>query len=268
MPLFQRIVLTGASGSLGTLLRKPLSEMTNVLRLSDIKEIQDQSSHEEVVTGDLADAGAVSRMTRDVDAVVHMGGAVGAELPFEEILQSNLLGFKNLYEACRKNGVKRVIWGSSNHAFGFYPRTQRIDASATPRPDSFYGVSKVFGEAMAQYYWDKFKLESVSIRIGSCFPKPTDRRMLTTWQSYPDFVHLVECCLRAPRVEHTIVYGVSNNDSQLWDNRMAAHLGYRPKDNAESFRAEIEAQSPPHGRDDLNIAVHGGRFAAAGHTND
>jgi uronate dehydrogenase len=268
MPLFQRILLTGASGSLGTLLRSPISAMTKLLRLSDIKEINDRASHEEVVTGDLADESAVSRMTRDVDAVVHMGGAVGAELPFEEILQSNVIGFKNLYEACRKNGVKRVIWGSSNHAFGFYPRTQRIDASATPRPDSFYGVSKVFGEAMAQYYWDKFKLESVSIRIGSCFPKPMDRRMLTTWQSYPDFVHLVECCLRSPRVEHTIVYGVSNNDSQLWDNRMAAHLGYRPKDNAESFRSEVEAHSPPDGRDDLNIAVHGGRFAQAGHAND
>jgi uronate dehydrogenase len=268
MPLFQRILLTGASGALGTVLRKPVSAMAKVLRLSDIKEIKERSSHEEIVTGDLADADAVSRMTRDVDAVIHMGGAVGAELPFDEILQSNIIGFKNLYEACRKNGVKRVIWGSSNHAVGFYPRTQRIDASATPRPDSFYGVSKVFGEAMAQYYWDKFKLESVSIRIGSCFPKPKDRRMLTTWQSYPDFVHLVECCLRAPRVEHTVVYGVSHNDSQLWDNRMAAHLGYRPKENAESFRSEIEAQSAPYGRDDLNIAVHGGGFAAAGHPHD
>lgn len=268
MPLFRRILLTGASGSLGTLLRDPISDMTKILRLSDIKEVRNRATREEVVICDLADADAVLRVTRDVDVVVHMGGAVGAELPFEEILQSNIIGFKNLYEACRKNGVQRVIWGSSNHAFGFYPRTHRIDASATPRPDSFYGVSKVFGEAMAQYYWDKFKLESVSIRIGSCFPKPTDRRMLTTWQSYPDFVHLVECCLRSPRVEHTIVYGVSNNDSQLWDNRMAAHLGYRPKDNAESFRTEVEAQSPPHGRDDLNIAVHGGRFAEAGHAND
>lgn len=198
MPLFRRILLTGASGSLGTLLRDPISAMTKVLRLSDIKEVRNRATREEVVICDLADADAVSRMTRNVDIVVHMGGAVGAELPFEEILQSNIIGFKNLYEACRKNGVQRVIWGSSNHAFGFYPRTQRIDASATPRPDSFYGVSKVFGEAMAQYYWDKFKLESVSIRIGSCFPKPTDRRMLTTWQSYPDFVHLVECCLRSP----------------------------------------------------------------------
>ena len=164
--------------------------------------------------------------------------------------------------------MKRVVWGSSNHAIGFYSRTQRIDASVPVRPDSDYGVSKVFGEAMAQYYWDKFRLETVSLRIGSCFPKPTDRRMLTTWLSYPDLVHLVECCLSAPRVEHTIVYGVSNNDSVLWDNGMAAHLGYRPKDNAEAFRSEVEARTEPYERDDLTIAVHGGSFALAGPPED
>jgi uronate dehydrogenase len=194
-----------------------------------------------------------------------MGGAVGAELPFAEILQSNVLGLTNLYEACRVNGVKRVIWASSNHAIGFYPRTQRIDAGVMPRPDSFYGVSKVYGEAVAQYYWDKFRLESVSIRIGSCFPKPTDIRMLSTWESYPDFVRLIECCLRAPRVEHTIVYGVSNNDSQLWDNRLAAHLGYRPEDNAEAFRPEVEAAAE-FKPDDSLVAVHGGSYAVAGHS--
>jgi uronate dehydrogenase len=268
MPQFNRILITGASGGLGTLLRKSIASMTHFLRISDVKKLTAAAPSEEIVLCDLADADAVLTMTHNVDMVIHMGGAVGAELPFKEILEANVIGSKNLYEACRKNGVKRVIWGSSTHAVGFYSRTQNIDASAMPRPDSLYGVSKVFGEAMAQYYWDKFKLESVSVRIGSCFPKPTDRRMLTTWLSYPDFVHLIESCLRAPRVEHTIVYGVSNNDSQLYDNRMAAHLGFRPRDNAEVFRAEIEAASPPYHHDDINIAVHGGRFAAAGHLED
>lgn len=266
MPLFNRILLTGASGALGNLLRQYVPSMTKWLRISDVRNLDRTAPCEETAVCDLSDADAVLEMTRGVDLVVHMGGAVGSELPFDTILQANVIGFKNLYEACRKNGVKRVVWGSSNHAFGFYPRTQRLDASVMPRPDSFYGVSKIFGEAMAQYYWDKFKVESVSIRIGSCFPKPIDRRMLSTWLSYPDFVHLVECALRAPRVEHTVVYGVSNNDSQLWDNRMAAHLGYRPKDNAEVFRAEIEASSPTRDCDDINVAVHGGSYAAAGHS--
>ncbi len=267
MDKLNRILLTGASGGLGTLLRKEIAQHCKILRLTNRHDMGKAADNEEIVLCDLADADAVMELTRDVDMVIHMGG-VGRENTFEAILKSNYVGFNNLYEGCRKNGVKRVIWGSSNHAIGFYPRTQRIDASVTPRPDSNYGVSKVFGEGMAQYYWDKYGVESVSIRIGSCFPKPVDRRMLTTWLSYPDFVHLTECCLAAPRVEHTIVYGVSDNDSQLWDNHMAAHLGYRPKDNAEVYREEVEANTKPYDPNDLTIAVHGGGFAAAGHFED
>jgi uronate dehydrogenase len=267
MSKLNRILLTGASGSLGTLLRREIAGQCNTLRLSSRDDLGPLARNEEAAICDLADADSVMAMTRDVDMVIHMGG-IGAEGTFADILQSNYIGFYNLYEGCRKNGVRRVIWGSSNHAIGFYPRTQRIDASVPCRPDSNYGVSKVYGEAMAQYYWDKFRVESVSMRIGSCFLKPTNRRMLTTWLSYPDLVHLVECGLHAPRVEHTVVYGVSNNDCQLWDNHMAAHLGYRPKSNAEIFRAEVEAATPPYDRDDLTIAVHGGSFAAMGHFED
>lgn len=267
MAQFKRLLLTGASGGLGTLLRKEIAPMAEVMRLTNRHDMGEAGPDEEIVLCDLSDKEAVMELTRDVDMVIHMGG-VGRESTFESILQSNYVGFYNLYEGCRKNSVKRVIWGSSNHAIGFYPRTQAIDASVTPRPDSNYGVSKVFGEGMAQYYWDKYQLESVSIRIGSCFPEPTDRRMLTTWLSYPDFVHLTERCLIAPRVEHTIIYGVSDNDMRLWDNHMAAHIGYRPKDNAEVFRAKVEAATEPYHRDDLTIAVHGGGFAAAGHFED
>lgn len=267
MGKFNRLLLTGASGALGTLLREQIKDTTDVLRVTNRHPLGDSKDNEEAIVCDLSDRDAVMELTRDVDMVVHMGG-VGKENTFDAILQSNYVGFYNLYEGCRQNGVKRVIWGSSNHAIGFYPRTQRIDAAVTPRPDSNYGVSKVFGEGMAQYYWDKYDLESVSIRIGSCFPKPTDRRMLTTWLSYPDFVRLVRCCLYAPRVEHTIVYGVSDNDSLLWDNHMAAHLGYRPQDNAERYREEVEAATQPYDRDDLTIARHGGGFAAAGHWED
>lgn len=268
MSKFGRVLVTGAAGGLGKVLRAVLPQSAEKVRLSDRSELGDAAPHEEIVVCDLSDRETVFEMTKDVDIVIHMGGAVGPELPFDVVLQANYLGFHNVYEGCRLNGVKRVIWGSSNHAIGFYPRTQRIDASVTTRPDSDYGVSKVFGEAMAQYYWDKYALESVSLRIGSCFPKPVDRRMLTTWLSYPDFVHLVECAMSAPRVEHTIVYGVSANDSQLWDNRMAAHLGYVPKDNAEVNRAEVEMATPPYDRNDLTIAVHGGSFAAIGYNTN
>jgi uronate dehydrogenase len=267
MAQFKRLLLTGASGALGTLLRREIAPMADVLRLTNRHDMGQAAPNEEIVQCDLSDRDAVMQLTRDVDMVIHMGG-VGNENTFDAILQSNYVGFYNLFEACRKNGVRRVIWGSSNHAIGFYPRTQVIDAAVTPRPDSNYGVSKVFGEGMAQYYWDKYRLESVSVRIGSCFAEPRDRRMLTTWLSYPDFVHLVERCLTSPRVEHTIIYGVSDNDMRLWDNHMAAHIGYRPKDNAEVFRARIEAATKPYDRDDLTIAVHGGGFAANGHFED
>ncbi len=267
MAQFKRLLLTGASGGLGTLLRKEIAPMAEVMRLTNRHDMGEAGPDEEIVLCDLADKEAVMELTRDADMVIHMGG-VGRESTFDAILQSNYVGFYNLYEGCRINGVKRVIWGSSNHAIGFYPRTEVIDASVTTRPDSNYGVSKVFGEGMAQYYWDKYGLESVSMRIGSCFPEPVDRRMLTTWFSYPDFVHMTERCLIAPRVEHTIIYGVSNNDMLLWDNHMAAHIGYRPEDNAEVFRAKVEAATEPYHRDDLTIAAHGGGFAAAGHFED
>ncbi|MGB8414922.1 NAD-dependent epimerase/dehydratase family protein [Paraburkholderia sp.] len=259
-----RILLTGAAGALGTVLRTELRSWTPNLRITDRVRPADARPEEEVIVCDLADRQAVLELTRDVDVVVHMGGAVGGQLPFEEIVNSNYLGFFNLYEACRKNGVKRIIWGSSNHAIGFYRRTQVLDSTVVPRPDSDYGVSKVFGETMAQYYWDKYKLESVSIRIGSCFPKPTDIRMLATWLSYADLVRLVKCCVQAARVEHTLIYGVSNNDEKLWDNRLASHLGYRPKDNAEFYREEVEAAGVPIEPDDLAISVHGGGYAAMG----
>ena len=264
---FKRLLITGAGGNLGRLLRTEIAGLTQTLRVSDRSGLGPAAPHEEQVVCDLSDADAVLDMTRDVDMIVHMGG-VGLESTFADILQSNYIGFYNLYEGARKNGVRRVVWGSSNHAIGFYPRTQRIDAAVPVRPDSNYGVSKVYGEAIAQYYWDKFRIETVSIRIGSCYAAPQDRRQLTTWLSFPDLTHLVERALLAERVEHTIIYGVSDNDCQLWDNHLATHLGYRPRDNAETHRASVEASHPPIDRDDLMIAVHGGGFAKAGHFED
>ena len=262
-----RILLTGAAGALGTLLRKEIAHMATTLRVSDKADLGSALANEEVVQCDVSDAAAVMEMTRDVDMIIHMGG-VSREGSWESVLQSNIVGFYNVYEGARKNGVKRIIWASSNHAIGFYPREQVIDASVTPRPDTNYGVSKVFGEGIAQYYWDKYGVESVSIRIGSCFPEPVDRRMLTTWLSYPDLVHLTERCIMSPRVAHTVIYGVSNNDEKLWDNWMAAHIGFHPKDNAEIFRAKLEASTPEPDPKSPFIAAHGGAFASMPHFDD
>ncbi len=264
---FRRLLLTGAAGALGTVLRDHLPALADVLRVSDRAPLGEARDREEVVPCDLGDAAGMLDLTRDVDAVVHMGGVSG-ENRFADLHHANILGMYHLFEGCRKNGVARVVWASSNHAIGFYPRTRTIDATVPQRPDTAYGLTKAFGEDLAQYYQDKYGIEAVSLRIGSCFPKPVDRRMLATWLSYPDLVHLVERSLLAPAVGHTVVFGVSANQESFWDNRAASALGFRPGDNAEDYRAEIEASTPLVGPDDPLVRYQGGQFTAMPHADD
>lgn len=264
---FRRLLLTGAAGALGTVLRDHLPALADVLRVSDLAPLGAARDREEVAPCDLGDAAGMLDLTRDVDAVVHMGGVSG-ESRFADLHHANILGMYHLFEGCRKNGVARVVWASSNHAIGFYPRTRTIDATVPQRPDTAYGLTKAFGEDLAQYYRDKYGIEAVSLRIGSCFPKPVDRRMLATWLSYPDLVHLVERSLLAPAVGHTVVFGVSANQESFWDNRAASALGFRPGDNAEDYRAEIEASTAPVGPDDPLVRYQGGQFTAMPHADD
>ena len=176
---FNRLLLTGAAGGLGRSLRAPLKALTQMLRLSDLAAIAGAQDGEEIVQCDLADGAAVQALLEGVDAVVHMGG-VSVDGPWEPILAANIIGLRHLYEAARRHDVKRVVFASSNHAIGFNPRTRRIDANDPTRPDSNYGVSKVFGEALSRLYWDRYGIETVCLRIGSSFPAPRDRRMLIT----------------------------------------------------------------------------------------
>ncbi|MCO8160575.1 NAD(P)-dependent oxidoreductase [Pseudomonas sp. 21LCFQ02] len=262
-PRFNRLLLTGAAGGLGTLLRERLKGCAEILRLSDISVMAPAAGpHEEVVTCDLADKAAVHELVAGVDAIVHFGG-VSTEHSFEAILGPNICGVFHIYEAARKHGVKRVIFASSNHTIGFYRQDERIDAHSPRRPDSYYGLSKCYGEDMASFYFDRYGIETVSIRIGSSFPEPNNRRMLCTWLSYDDLVQLIERGLFTADVGHTIVYGASDNTPQWWDNRHAAHLGYTPKDSSEPFRAKVEAQPAP-AADDPSMVYQGGAFAAVG----
>ncbi|GLU29823.1 NAD(P)-dependent oxidoreductase [Brucella sp. NBRC 12950] len=262
--LYNRILLTGAVGGLGRELRPFLRDRCNHLRLSARQDIAIEADKEEVAVLDLADFDKVLEATRNVDAIVHMGG-VSKENTFENIVQGNIVGLYNVYEAARRNKVRRIVWGSSVHAVGFHKRTDVLETDCSTRPDSLYGVSKVFGEGLAQYYFDKFKLESVSIRIGSSFPEVTDWRMLSTWLSYNDLKHLVERCLLVPKVDHTIVFGCSDNDQSFWNNSKVAYLGYRPKDNAEDQRSKLEETVAKPAADDGAISYQGGAFVTAGH---
>lgn len=257
-----RLLLTGAAGGLGKVLRERLRPYAGVIRLSDVAPLTAAGDGEEAVRCDLADKAAVDRLVRGCDAIVHLGG-VSVERPFEEILEANIKGVFHIYEGARRNGVKRVVFASSNHVIGFYKQGETIDADCVKRPDGYYGLSKSYGEDLSRFYFERYGIETACLRIGSSFPEPKDRRMLVTWLSYRDLTELVRCCLFAPKLGHTIVYGMSGNRDKWWDNSKAAHLGFHPQDSSEPFRAQVEAQAPP-APDDPVATYQGGAFVRAG----
>ena len=262
-PPFQRLLLTGAAGGLGRVLRPRLKPWCTTLRLSDIADLGSAASGEELQPAALEKADEVHALLDGVDAVVHLGG-VSVEGPFEPILQANIVGAYNLYEAARQHGVKRIVFASSNHVTGFYRQDEVVDPSMPMRPDGHYGLSKAFGENLAQFYFDRYGLETVSLRIGSSFPEPKDRRMLATWLSYDDLERLVVASLTAPLVGHTVIYGVSDNTTSWWDNTGAKHVGYRPQDSSEPFRAATEARQPVLDLTNPAVIYQGGGFVTQG----
>lgn len=189
---FKRILMTGAAGGLGKVLRDRIKPWAEIVRLSDIADMGEARPGEELVQCDLSDKAAVMKLMEGVDAVLHFGG-ISTEAPFEAIMQANILGVANLYEAAYKQGVKRLMFASSNHAIGYYKTTDMLDANMPTRPDSMYGISKVFGEQMSRYYYDRFGMETVCIRIGSSFPQPANKRMMSTYLSYDDLTELLRC---------------------------------------------------------------------------
>lgn len=265
-PRVPRLVVTGAAGGIGTMLRGRLGHLAGEVVLSDLRDV-DAGPGERSHPCDLVDLAAVRALLRGGGDVLHFGGQ-STEAPFAAIRDANLVGTYNLYEAARLEGVRRVLFASSNHAIGFHDREARLDASSPVRPDSLYGVSKVYGEALARLYWDKWGVESLVARIGSCFPEPRDLRQLATWMSADDMVRLIERMVRAPRLGCPIVYGASDNREAWWDNRDAAFLGWTPRDSSEPFREGLEAREPAPDPLSPGTRFQGGAFAAAGHPED
>ncbi|BFV60256.1 NAD(P)-dependent oxidoreductase [Kitasatospora sp. CMC57] len=244
------VLLTGAAGGVGTLLHELLPPYGHTLRLADLRPVEGG------LTFDLRDTDAVRAAVRGVDAVVHLGG-LSVEDSFANILGANVQGTYELYEAVRLEGVKRVVFASSNHAVGYTPLTgELIGSDIPPRPDTYYGLSKVFGESLASLYADKHGVETVSIRIGSCFPVPRSARMLSTWLSPADCARLVHAALTAPDVGHTVVNGISANTRAWWDLSSARALGYQPQDDAEAYAAEVGDLDP----DSPDAKLLGGHF--------
>ncbi|QLJ01054.1 NAD(P)-dependent oxidoreductase [Streptomyces sp. NEAU-sy36] len=242
MSAARTVLLTGAAGRIGTLMRPLLPEYGHTLRLFDVRPVEGVP---DAVTADLADPVALREAVRGVDAVLHLAG-ISLEAPFEKILKTNIEGTYRLYEAAREAGVRRIVFASSNHAVGFAPVPRPGEAPVpvgTPhRPDTLYGLSKCFGEDLAQYYWDKHGLETVSVRIGSCFPEPDSVRALSTWLSPADCARLFHAALTAEHVGHTVVYGSSANTRLWWDLSSARALGYTPRDDSEPYAARLLAE--------------------------
>ncbi|UUZ76354.1 NAD(P)-dependent oxidoreductase [Polaromonas sp. P1(28)-13] len=238
-----------------------------MLRLSDVQPFGAAAAGEEVVLADLADAAAVNDMVKGVDAIIHLGG-ISVEGPFGPILQANIIGAYNLYEAARKNGVKRVVFASSNHVTGFYRQDQTITADHPARPDGLYGLSKAFGEDLSRLYFDRYGIETACIRIGSSFPEPKDRRMLATWLSFDDLHRLITACLTTPVLGHSIVFGMSDNAVTWWDNSRARHIGYVPQDSSDVFRDAVYARTAAPDLNDPVALYQGGGFVVAGPFGD
>jgi uronate dehydrogenase len=256
----KKLVLTGAAGRLGSYLREPLTKMCDELVSTDrVDDIGTLYSGESYVQADLSSLDAMLEVIKGADMVVHFG-AIGDEAPWDDILQSNIIGAYNVWEAAYRCGVKRVVYASSVHAVGMHLKTDTIGLDAPHRPDTYYGLAKCFCEDLASLYWDKRGVESVCMRIFSC-AQATNARSIGTWLSYDDLIHLVERSIDSPVVGFTVVYGISNNDRAVVDNSKAGHLGYRPKDNAEVFAKAVFADTPPLDNKDLANLCIGGPFA-------
>ncbi|WP_195818532.1 NAD-dependent epimerase/dehydratase family protein [Roseobacter sp. MH60115] len=256
-----KLVLTGAAGRLGSYLREPLAAMCDTLVSTDIAaDIGTLYDKETYVQADLAQMDQIAPVLEGADMVIHFGAIVD-EKPFEELLGPNFVGSYNIWEAGYKAGVKRIVYASSIHAVGMHLKSDFIGIDAEHRPDTFYGLAKCFTEDLGRMYWDKRGLESVHLRILSC-AQVTNTRALGSWLSYDDLIQLVTRAIDTPSVGFGIVYGVSNNDRAPVDNAKASFLGYRPKDNAEQFAAEILAEAPPVDLKDPGQMCHGGPFSS------
>lgn len=250
-----RVLVTGAEGTIGRALREQLAGRYELTSLTLTP--QDFPSH----VADVADLGAILPAFEKVDAVVHLAASADLEAPWDDVLHNNIVGTYNVFEAARASGASRVVFASSNHAIGMYeldgapalydPDDERCyDHTAELRPDSLYGVSKVYGEALGRMYMERHGLRVFCLRIGAvrAHDDPTTptanplidldaegrrNRLRAVWLSRRDCAELIAACLDAEDVSWAVVYGVSANPRRFWDLRHARELlGWEPQDSA------------------------------------
>ena len=245
------VLLTGAAGSIGTALRERLPALGWDVRSFDREPTPDG------IVGDVTSPADLTGALQDVSAVVHLAGQP-TEAPWPVIRDANIDGTFQVFEAARRAGVRRVIYASSNHAVGFTPVGTEQPADLAPRPDTLYGVSKVFGEALGRYYVERYGFAVACLRIGTFEPQPTHLRSLATWLSPGDCARLVDACLRSPELGYALVWGISNNTRRMWSLDAGRALGYQPQDDAETYADHVASGEHP------SDAYLGGGFASEG----
>lgn len=253
--------MTGAAGGVATMIRPYIRELAAELVLSDLDDIDDLQAGESSVPADLTDLASMKRLLKGADGLIHLGGQ-SVEADWDTVLNANIIGLHNTYEAARLQGCQRIIFATTNHVVGFYRRQQTIDHTVMPRPDSRYGVSKAFGEALGRMYADKYGLRFLNIRIGNVGEKPLDIRRLSIWISPRDLAQLIGIGLGHADLHFEVVYGASKNARAWWDNNNAYRLGYRPQDRAEDHAEVAHAASKAHPDDQITAQFHGGTFCA------
>jgi uronate dehydrogenase len=256
----KHVLLTGAAGDVGQRITPLLKAIYPGLVLSDMRPVTDTHGLP-FVKADLANVAEVATAVKGIDGIIHLGG-FSVEGPWETILNANIVGCYNLFEEARKAGVKRVIFASSNHAVGFYPRNEKIGADVTVLPDGRYGVSKAFGEALGAMYAMKHGMRVTSLRIGNVGEKPLDVRRLAIMLHPEDLVQLVRIGLEHPDIVNEVFYGMSDNTRAWWDNSRAKHFGYKPKHNSETFAAHAETEQKKATANRVGDHYQGGAFCA------
>ncbi|PPF45590.1 NAD(P)-dependent oxidoreductase [Pseudoclavibacter sp. AY1F1] len=251
------VLYTGGAGRMGRVIREGLAGRYERVVLYVRKEpVEPLFANEVVVVGDLSDLETLKTAVKGIDVIVHLG-AIADEESFERIREANIDGTYNVYEAARLAGVRRVVFASSNHIIGFHPASERLDETASIRPDTYYGVSKAFGEALASLYSDKWGVESVLLRIGTFRPAPEDVRQLALWLSWRDGIELTRCAIENGPVRCQVVYGVSANADGWWNAQAGwAAIGFTPQDNAAEHAQNVDHSVPAP-------KYHGGAFTAS-----
>jgi uronate dehydrogenase len=257
----RKILMTGACGAVGTRLRALLKPIYPELVLSDLSPPEDLRADEPFIAADLSNLAEIEAALAGVEGIVHLGG-YSIEGPWETILQSNIVGTYNLFEAARRQGVSRVVFASSNHVVGFYPRHQTIGVDVVPLPDTRYGLSKLFGEGVASLYAYKHGIGVLSIRIGNFGDRPLDERRLAIWLKPDDLASLIRIGLERPDLVYEVVYGMSENERAWWDNGRAQALGYKPEGESEAFAEAVLAAQASLPKDAVGDYFQGGPFCS------